>query len=229
MTVRCFMVRRSGMYRVSLRRFSSSSKTTCHSSHGYHSGHYRLGEFKEVLNDHGYVKVFKEAYPAQVVPDYDPRWPSKCDHCDYLFTEEDARQHFTDSIYVDGCGNEYSLNSRTPGMMWDANWMHDWEEFTGPDGLSLHVICPDGGEWCIDGRASNCDSPCEHCGKTYAQHKDNQACGKYKDVRPHKCWVRHGTPPNITVDKNGITCGAGAGSIMSHNGYHGFLRDGQFT
>jgi hypothetical protein len=46
--------------------------------------------------------------------------------------------------------------------------------------------------------------------------------------RPHKCWVRHGEPPNHTVDKRGNTCGAGAGSILSGS-YHGFLRDGSFT
>lgn len=71
----------------------------------------------------------------------------------------------------------------------------------------LNVVCPDGHWWDIDGRASNCTM---------------------KDDKAHRCWVRHGEPPDITVDKNGPTCAAGAGSIKTP-GYHGFLRDGKFT
>jgi hypothetical protein len=40
--------------------------------------------------------------------------------------------------------------------------------------------------------------------------------------------VRHGEAPNITVDKNGVTCGAGAGSIQCGS-YHGFLRNGELV
>lgn len=48
------------------------------------------------------------------------------------------------------------------------------------------------------------------------------------DDAEHRCWIRHGEPPLITVDKNGLTCAAGAGSIQCRD-YHGFLRDGSFT
>ena len=41
----------------------------------------------------------------------------------------------------------------------------------------------------------------------------------------HKCWVRHGQVPDITVDKLGDTCHAGGGSIGQKT-YHGFLRGG---
>jgi len=58
----------------------------------------------------------------------------------------------------------------------------------------------------IDSRASNCTLP---------------------DDNVHKCWVRHGEAPNFTVDKNGATCAAGAGSIQTSN-WHGFLRNGVF-
>jgi hypothetical protein len=40
--------------------------------------------------------------------------------------------------------------------------------------------------------------------------------------------VRHGEPPQITVDKRGLTCHAGAGSIALGS-YHGFLHNGVFT
>jgi hypothetical protein len=71
----------------------------------------------------------------------------------------------------------------------------------------LMCMTPSNREWNIDGRASNCTMPNE---------------------RTHRCWVRHGTPPNIHVDKNGNTCQAGAGSIVSGN-WHGFLHNGQLV
>jgi len=78
--------------------------------------------------------------------------------------------------------------------------------YTFVDGWHLIVITP-GGQWNIDSRASNCGSPYD-----------------YK----HRCWVRHGQPPNITVDKDGVTCVAGGGSIQCGS-YHGFLRNGELT
>lgn len=98
-----------------------------------------------------------------------------------------------------------------PGAMWDAWW---YRGVTGgpfldplPDGRSIVVTLPNGHDWCIDMRSSNCTLP---------------------DDTAHHCWVRHGEPPNITVDKDGLTCQAGAGSIQSGS-YHGFLKSGQFT
>lgn len=75
------------------------------------------------------------------------------------------------------------------------------------DGPQLVVILPGGYPWNIDSRASN--------------------CGKPYDYR-HRCWRRHGEPPDITVDKSGRTCAAGAGSIAVP-GWHGFLRDGMLV
>lgn len=76
----------------------------------------------------------------------------------------------------------------------------------GPDGRTLFVVTP-GGHWSPDSRASNCTDP---------------------DDNRHYCWVRHGEPPLITVDKKGETCKAGAGSI-GIGGYHGFLRNGKLV
>jgi len=66
----------------------------------------------------------------------------------------------------------------------------------------------DTGEWPLDHRASNCTRP---------------------DDKVHRCWVRHGRPEDGTlhVDKNGDTCAAGAGSIIMHGGWHGFLHHGE--
>lgn len=114
------------------------------------------------------------------------------------------------------------------GAMWNATWLADHEDYRGPDGKSICVITP-GGEWMIDGRASNCNSPCKNCGVAYKDHLDNDLAGHYyEDSRPHKCWIRHGIPPNLTVNKVGITCGAGAGSIIRGD-YHGYLINGSLT
>lgn len=101
-----------------------------------------------------------------------------------------------------------------PGAMYFATWYRhgdnsglygwDWDNLLSPP---LLVVTPSGREWNIDSRASNCTMT---------------------NDRQHRCWVRHGDPPNVTVDKNGVTCGAGAGSIVSGD-YHGFLRNGEFT
>jgi hypothetical protein len=103
------------------------------------------------------------------------------------------------------------------GAMWLVTWYNrtdgsngervrygsDWDNQFEPP-LMVHTP---GGDWNIDSRASNCT---------------------LKNDRLHRCWIRHGVPPNITVDKAGKTCAAGAGSIQAGS-YHGFLRNGQLT
>ena len=98
------------------------------------------------------------------------------------------------------------------GAMWRAIWQPknwDWDNETEPH---LIVCCPNPDatstrDWDIDSRASNCGSP--------------------KD-KLHRCWVRRGIPPLITVDKSGLTCSAGAGSILLSK-WHGFLKNGILT
>lgn len=79
----------------------------------------------------------------------------------------------------------------------------------GYDGKALVVILPNGFSWYIDSRASNCT--------------------RYDDIN-HRCWVRSGNVLESTlhVDKNGDTCQAGAGSIISGD-FHGFLHNGYIT
>jgi hypothetical protein len=100
-------------------------------------------------------------------------------------------------------GEMTTLGNAPVGAMWYADWMG----IKGPDGHCLVVRLPGGHDWMVDGRCSNCTLP-----------NDNE----------HQCWVRHGEPPNVTVDKNGLTCGAGAGSIQIP-GWHGFLRNGELV
>lgn len=136
----------------------------------------------------------------------DPRWPTKCDHCSAPVPETATRQVFRKRLYDTPSGN------LEPGCLFWATWFESdtggciWHD-KGCDGKHLMAVLPNGHEWDIDGTASNCTRP---------------------DDRTHRCWCRHGEPPNVTVDKNGDTCAAGAGSIQAGN-YHGFLRGGEFT
>jgi hypothetical protein len=145
-------------------------------------------------------------YDTREWPRESPLWPVQC-VCGYTFADTDQWQVFTDRLYrrVDN-GKLVTLRDAIPGMMYDAYWFKPYQEWCGPDGLALHVVLPNGRTWHIDGVASNCTM---------------------KDGPEHKCWVRHGIPPALTVDKNGFTCAAGAGSIQSYNpDWHGFLSDG---
>lgn len=153
------------------------------------------------------ARVFYSDEPEDLRPDV-PRdhanWPTKCDNCGQPFSDADPRQLFPETIYIrTDTGQQILRSENAPGMMWDATWMSR----KGSDGRSVYVILPNGREWAIDGRARNCTMP-----------EDNE----------HRCWVRHGEPPEITVDKNGHSCAAGAGSIQAAD-YHGFLRNGVFA
>lgn len=103
-------------------------------------------------------------------------------------------------------GQLTTIQDAPVGAIWRATWFEEHKPFCGEDGKSYVVKTP-GGEWMIDGRASNCTLP---------------------DDDTHKCWCRHGEAPNFTVDKVGNTCAAGAGSIIVGT-YHGFLRNGELV
>lgn len=93
------------------------------------------------------------------------------------------------------------------GAMWFAPWLCGANSRYKEPPL---IVKTPGGDWNIDSRASNCTKP-----------EDNE----------HRCWCRHGEPPNVTVDKNGLTCGCGCSIGFGENWsrYHGFLRNGELT
>jgi hypothetical protein len=162
-------------------------------------------------------------WPTQGIDD---SWtPAHCDKCGLRFDEAQRvkRGAGTHSIWDTPSGE------LEPGCLYWANWLdhsdvdRDWPALDGshpkPDdarcfhgwtnceGLHLQAVCPNGGHWDIDSRASNCTLP---------------------DDQTHRCWIRHGDLPVITVDKSGLTCAAGAGSILAGD-YHGFIQNGAFT
>ncbi len=191
-----------------LRRYASGSVCPAE-SHGYHDAQTFVGDRPtSYVESHGRRSIGM----VDPTPYDDARWPTHC-ACGYLFTPEDAWQDFQELVYRHAEGVEYVLTHRggprpllPPGGSWNAWWM----PFSrGPDGRSLMVRCPNGQDWNVDSRASNCTMP-----------KDDE----------HRCWVRHGDPTlgQVTVDKNGLTCAAGAGSIQAGD-YHGFLQNGVLT
>jgi hypothetical protein len=164
----------------------------------------------------------------------DPRWPTHCT-CGFEFREEDNWQLSVDRLYRRAdTSEEMRLHEWPAGAMWFADWMliEGSNHYRGPDGHSLVVRLPDGHDWNVDGGCNNCDSPCRVCGVAYHSHPAWRGPAgdthMYEDARPHKCWVRHGEARTgqVTVDKNGVTCGAGAGSIATP-GWHGFLTQGE--
>src|ERR1035437_2549656 len=138
----------------------------------------------------------------------DPRWPTVCE-CGYQFQDTDEWQLFHSQLFERTDNGELTtVHSAPVGAVWRSTWNEDRPNWCGLDGKSVHVKTP-GGQWHIDGRASNCTMPLDTV---------------------HRCWVRHGSPEenNLHVDKNGNTCQAGAGSIVCGS-YHGFLHNGMLT
>ena len=193
--VQTFWCEAPGVSWRSLRRYSRRprgvSGWTC--ADGWHNAATRI---EDEVGEHA---------SGDLWPHAGPRWPTACElGCGYVFTDEDHWQLFATSEYQPSAGGEkFVLRAGPPGAMWDADWLPFWR---GADGISLVVVLPNGHEWLVDSRASNCTLP---------------------DDDVHKCWVRHGDPRTepVTVDKNGVTCQAGAGS----GDWHGFLRNGQLV
>lgn len=200
--IRCFFLEPTGQTQVYLRRYHSraSDDAPCPLPAKYHNAMNPFIIEPEERDKQGYICNGLKPVPVHD----DPRWPTHC-ACGYAFTESDEWQRFTDSIYrrTDTC-ETMTLRDAPAGAMWEAWWV---DQFIVPQGEHSLIVRTPGGDWEIDSQASNCTMP-----EDGRQEK-------------HHCWIRHGTPPDITVDKNGITCGAGAGSIQCGD-YHGFLREG---
>jgi len=220
--IQCFYLDPTSKVRVSLRRYAGQCPHG-----GCHDTSVVIGEETVLAVDQAVTLSEISTTPAvDVIEPHDSRWPVLCSHCDYIFSSRDARQRKEERIYRrSDTGELITLKEAPLGAMWYADAANEWyKRWKGSDGKSLIVRTP-GGDWAIDTRAANCDSKCV-CGVPYVQH-NNVPCKHYVDARPHNCWIRHGIPPLIHVDKNGKTCGAGAGSWIGYKDkWHGFLHDG---
>lgn len=195
----CFLLEPTGRVQIYLRRYIEGACPV--TKGGYHTAAFRIEDEPAEMDARGFISNgIKPGPPAE-----DPRWPRTC-ACGYAFPELAERQRFAELIYQrSDTGEEMLLRDAPAGAMWYAWWLDD---LYMPQGEHNLVVKTPGGEWTIDGQASNCQMP-----EDVAQEH-------------HHCWIRHGDPPNVTVDKQGgPTCQAGAGSIQCGD-YHGFLRNG---
>lgn len=191
---------------LGLRRYTLDS-TSFDCAGGYHSALVLTDIVPGVFEErHGrrYLTMPGDPY----IDIHDPLWPTTCDSCEYTFSGVDCWQPWQQRLFRrTDTGELLTLRDAPEGAMWDAWWLPN--DYRGPDGIALTVQCHGKHAWHVDSRASNCGRP---------------------DDKAHKCWIRHGDPRecHVTVDKDGDTCSAGAGSILVP-GWHGFLRDGQLV
>lgn len=175
---------------------------------GYHNAEFLL----KIIPEKDAWKAFGE------IEDYKrEQWPTKCDHCGEPVPQDDR----PNALGGRGAGVNYQVfttrayNTQSskpePGDIYETDF-HEPDHcpyWSNCSGIHRYAILPNGDHWDLDSRASNCTM---------------------RDDRMHRCWVAHGSIKDgtINVDKNGFTCAAGAGSIAA-DGWHGFLRNGEFV
>jgi len=203
--IKCFMLEPTGRVRVKLRRYRNASndpESRCpfNGNDGYHDASTIIGEEPEELSKEGYIQN-----GLKPVSHDDTRWPVQC-QCSYVFREGDEWQRFVEKIYRRAdTGEEMTIKDASVGATYYAPWL---DAIQVPQGKHCLVVKTPGGEWIVDSQSSNCTM------------KDDWRQEK------HHCWILHGEPPNMTVNKQGgPTCAAGTGSIQCGS-YHGFLRSG---
>jgi hypothetical protein len=197
MNYKCFLLEHTDQVRVSLRRYTTKGgECPDVNNHGYHNAAVVIGVETE-------SEATKSITSNGPVPHDDHRWPTRCT-CGFAFSDEVEYCYFPQALWKRADTGELITLSKAPiGAVWDAYWNHDRPQQCGLDGKCMYARTP-GGDWHIDGRCSNCTLP---------------------DDKVHRCWVRHGSDGDMHVDKNGVTCQAGGGSILQKN-YHGFLNHG---
>lgn len=201
------------------------SKNTCPNSYGHgqpgiHDAMIRVAESITGKRDDE-VGGSREDYDRSC-------WPTVCTHCGAVAPDVPPASSFPDR-QRDGWVLEHQLFRQalygTPDKTWFGlpdvgdvlyeDWYGCADErggrcvygWTNCAGRHLIAIVPTGHWWDTNARASNCTK---------------------REDTTHRCWIRHGDPAKgetVHVDKNGNTCGAGAGSLAI-KGWHGFLHNG---
>jgi len=169
----CFMIEPTRRVRRWLRRTSSALELNVRlcEPEGYHQACVLIEDGPAILSAEGGLST----EPMRWV-DEDPRWPMKCDNCDYRFIGCKGGQLFYLQVYLAPDGSEVTTHPSPPAGLLKAPvgamWYDDWFPLKRPtpDGRVLSVMTP-AGPWRIDGSSSN---------------------GTYP-------WSRTGTPPNVTV------------------------------
>lgn len=136
----CFMIRPTGRWRVTKRRYSTVTK--CPGRYSYHNAHGASTE--------------EPAIPERRPDLTEPGWPAKCDACDYVFKADDVAQLFAQEVYRADDGREFGgFREAPPGAMWVAEWLRDSSRVKPPAGGDpIMVKLPGGHDWCLDSEAS---------------------------------------------------------------------------
>lgn len=208
--VKCFFMDPSGEVEIETYRsttWSSGIKCSMSQHGGGHWAYLPFGIGKEV-DDKGHQESAGYLTREKAEGKYGlDKFPTEC-QCGYKFTNADEWGHRLIPIYQrrDDPSVRYTLQKAPDGAMYFATWYEKHRDWCGLDGHALMVKAPGGHDWHVDGRCSNCTRP---------------------EDKVHKCWCRHGDPTtgDVTVNKVGDTCSAGAGSLLLKN-WHGFLTSG---
>lgn len=169
---------------------------------GCHNAMERIAD-TPVLGDFGLDTPF-----GGRVEDYQPDdWAKYCKDCG-IPVPHDGSEELNYQIHRKRLYNTPDGTLGAGNLYWNS-WLPENFYWDNHKGAHLMAVLPNGTEWNIDSRASNCTM---------------------KEDKNHRCWCRKGNPETepVTVDKNGNTCQAGGGSILVDD-YHGFLRNGKFT
>ena len=132
----------------------------------------------------------------------------------------DGEPHLASHFALDG--GEVVFDPQ-PGDVWERSFHEPGAPWCWANcsGANTFVILPNRRSFDCDMRASNCTM---------------------LDDRHHRCWVKHGSAAgrDLHLDKDGLTCQAGAGSILSYGveamydrpalpGWHGYLHHFQLV
>ena len=175
--VKCFLLERTERAQVSYRRYSDFASDSCPRYAGTYSYHDRSVVVELSV-------PYTEPYEGRgdiptAAQKNDPRWPKTC-HCGYAFLPEDRWYINYDRLYVTPEGADVTPDTSPAGSMWFAYWYEANTKCIGPDGKSLMVMCPPGGNasdvWHVDGFA--------------------KSGGR---------WTRTGTPPDVTASPSILT------------------------
>lgn len=214
MGIKVFLIEPIAQQRVWLRRYTFSNENECPGKKWGHDASQLIGDFDSPVAplDGDETSVFDKP------PITDLRWPVKCDTCPYQFAPANEWQVFHERLCKAADGRIFTRRDNEIGIMFWSPWFHShghelhcmyWDNCKDPRG---HLICklPGPHDWDIMSRAANCTMP---------------------EDKLHRCWILHGDPSKgetVHVDKDGLTCQAGAGSIALPN-WHGFLHGGELV
>lgn len=143
----CFWVEPTDREHRSLRRYAPSDEKKCPGTMGYHNASVPwMEDAPAIRTPEGYHSFLPESeWPERT----DPRWPTRCEHCDYEFVPEDKWQIFSTIWYVrPDTGERFQQRALPPGAMYDSWWYPD--SWKGPDKKALTVMLPNRIDWCID-------------------------------------------------------------------------------